>query len=47
MEEPLYLAFIELPIMIIGGGLEEIGWRGFFYNQLCKKDGLHYSAHLW
>ena len=29
MENPIYLALLELPIMIIGGGLEEIGWRGF------------------
>jgi len=37
MEEPLYLAFIELPIMIIGGGLEEIGWRGFLQPSLQKR----------
>lgn len=37
MEKPLYLALIELPIMIIGGGLEEIGWRGFLQPTLQKR----------
>lgn len=39
MENPMYLALLELPIMIIGGGLEEIGWRGFLQLHY-KKDGL-------
>ena len=34
---PLYLALIEFPIMIIGGGLEEIGWRGYLQPTLQKK----------
>lgn len=34
---PLYLALIELPVMIIGGGLEEIGWRGFLQPALQHK----------
>ncbi|USK53013.1 CPBP family intramembrane metalloprotease [Cytobacillus solani] len=37
MENPLYLALIEFPIMIIGGGLEEIGWRGYLQSALQKK----------
>lgn len=37
MENPLYLSFIEFPIMIIGGGLEEIGWRGYLQPTLQKK----------
>ncbi|MCM3039696.1 CPBP family intramembrane metalloprotease [Paenibacillus motobuensis] len=37
MENPLYLALIEFPIMIIGGGLEEIGWRGYLQPTLQKK----------
>ncbi|MGE7091852.1 CPBP family intramembrane glutamic endopeptidase [Lysinibacillus sp. NPDC048646] len=37
MMNPLYLALIELPIMIIGGGLEEIGWRGFLQPTLQKR----------
>jgi membrane protease YdiL (CAAX protease family) len=31
---PLYIALIEMPFMIIGGGLEEIGWRGFLQPAL-------------
>lgn len=37
MENPLYLALILLPGMIIGGGLEEIGWRGYLQPALQKK----------
>ncbi len=37
MMNPLYLALIELPIMVIGGGLEEIGWRGFLQPTLQKR----------
>lgn len=28
MTQPLYMALVGLPMYIIGGGLEEIGWRG-------------------
>jgi len=34
---PLYMALINFPIMIIGGGLEEIGWRGYLQPTLQKK----------
>ncbi|MBO0452255.1 CPBP family intramembrane glutamic endopeptidase [Candidatus Enterococcus murrayae] len=34
---PLYVAILEFPIMIIGGGIEEIGWRGFLQPMLQKK----------
>lgn len=37
MGQPFYMAFLGLPIMIIGGGLEEIGWRGFLQPALQKK----------
>lgn len=35
--KPIYMAFLQIPLMIIGGGLEEIGWRGFLQPQLQKK----------
>jgi uncharacterized protein len=35
--EPLYMAFLSLPIYIIAGGLEESGWRGVMLPQLLKK----------
>lgn len=34
---PWYLMFAALPLMIIGGGVEEIGWRGFLQPALEKK----------
>lgn len=37
MVQPLYMAFLEFPFMIIGGGLEEIGWRGFLQPALQRK----------
>lgn len=37
MENPIYIVFIVLPIMIIGGGLEEIGWRGYLQPALQRK----------
>lgn len=36
-EKALYIALINFPIMIIGGGLEEIGWRGYLQPTLQKK----------
>ena len=35
--EPLYMLAVYFPIMIIGGGVEEIGWRGFFQSALEQK----------
>lgn len=34
---PWYLLAVALPIMIIGGGVEEVGWRGFLQPALEKK----------
>ncbi len=36
MHKPLYVALLNFPIMIIGGGVEEIGWRGFLQPALQK-----------
>lgn len=36
-EKTLYYAISMFPIMILGGGLEEIGWRGFLQPALQKK----------
>ena len=37
LEKPVYRAFFVLPLMIIGGGLEEIGWRGVLLPELLRK----------
>lgn len=34
---PWYLFIIAFPVLIIGGGVEEIGWRGFLQPALEKK----------
>ncbi len=34
---PWYLFFLFIPMMILGGGLEEIGWRGVFQPLLEKR----------
>ncbi len=33
---PIYFGFFLLPMLLIGGGLEEIGWRGILQPQLEK-----------
>jgi membrane protease YdiL (CAAX protease family) len=35
-DTPIYMVVIYLPIMVIMGGLEEVGWRGFLQPQLEK-----------
>lgn len=34
---PWYLAIVAIPLMIFGGGLEEIGWRGILQPALQEK----------
>jgi len=42
--EPIYVFFVFLPIMIIGGGLEEAGWRYILQPELDKIFGFILSA---
>ncbi|MGG5738126.1 MULTISPECIES: CPBP family intramembrane glutamic endopeptidase [Bacillus cereus group] len=44
MQKPLYVALLNFPIMIIGGGLEEIGWRGFLQPALQKRFSAFFST---
>lgn len=37
IEGPLYIVILAFPFMIFGGGLEELGWRGFLLPALQKK----------
>jgi uncharacterized protein len=37
MEQPLFMSVATLPIYIIAGGLEEVGWRGVLLPELHKK----------
>ena len=34
---PLYMFFLNLPIMLVGGGMEEAGWRYILQPELDKK----------
>ena len=36
IKQPVYFTILYLPMMVIGGGLEEIGWRGFLQPRLEK-----------
>jgi hypothetical protein len=37
---PFFMVFAMLPVMIIGGGLEEVGWRGVLLPCLLKRNNL-------
>ena len=43
---PIYMFLVFLPVMIIGGGLEEIGWRGFLQPALEEKIGFIKASFL-
>ncbi|PFF23285.1 CPBP family intramembrane metalloprotease [Bacillus anthracis] len=44
MQKPLYVALLSFSIMIVGGGLEEIGWRGFLQPALQKRFSASFST---
>ena len=35
--QPLNMIVVLIPVMVIGGGFEEFGWRGFLLPELLKK----------
>lgn len=37
IKQPLVFILLALPMFILGGGLEEVGWRGVMLPELCKK----------
>lgn len=41
---PVYVIILMLPIMLIGGGLEEAGWRYITFPELDKKFGFTLAA---
>jgi hypothetical protein len=41
---PAYMILVFIPTGILGGGLEEIGWRGFLLPELLKKQNLWLST---
>lgn len=41
---PLYMIIPMLPVMMVGGGLEEAGWRYITYPELDKKFGFVFSS---
>ncbi|GAB6929156.1 CPBP family intramembrane metalloprotease [Paenibacillus sp. JCM 10914] len=43
---PLYIALLSLPIMIVGGGLEEVGWRLILQPNLEKKMNFTFATLL-
>lgn len=38
LKKPIYSIILLIPAMIIGGGLEEIGWRGYLLPKLLEKN---------
>lgn len=46
IKQPIYMGFVLIIPMIIGGGIEEIGWRGLLQPELEKKYSHIISAIL-
>ncbi|MGW8905347.1 CPBP family intramembrane glutamic endopeptidase, partial [Heyndrickxia sporothermodurans] len=42
--KPYYTVFLTLPMFIIGGGMEELGWRGTLLPELNKKYSIFTST---
>ena len=42
--QPFYLFFILLPVVLVGGGMEEAGWRYILQPELDKKFGHIFTA---
>lgn len=38
LNEPVYMIIGMLPVMIVGGGSEEIGWRGLLLSKLLERN---------
>ena len=43
---PIYMILLMIPIMLIGGGLEEAGWRYITFPELDKKLGFPIAAFV-
>lgn len=46
LNQPVYMVIALLPLMVLGGGLEEIGWRGVLLPELIKKQSAFSAALL-
>jgi len=44
--QPVYMVLVLLPVMVLGGGVEEIGWRGVLLPELVKKQSAFSAAIL-
>lgn len=42
--QPFYMFFLLLPVMLVGGGMEETGWRYILQSELNKKYGFMLSS---
>ncbi len=42
--QPFYMVFLLLPVMLVGGGMEETGWRYILQSEFNKKYGFMLSS---